>query len=225
MLYTLLFERTNLPFSYKLIEFLTFTFAVMFALTIHEFSHSFVAYKLGDNTPKKLGRLTLNPMAHFDPLGLISFLFLGFGWAKPVPINPFNFKKIKRDTFLVSIAGIVANLIFAFIFYPIALLLLIKTNSSSNFLNIFTSLFSYLYEINLIFMVFNLLPIYPLDGFNAISSHLKYTNPFVQFMLRYGTFILIFVIIIFNYTNIFEHLVYYIGYPISKFWNLIIFGV
>lgn len=224
MLYSLLFERSSLPFSYKLIEFLTFTVAVIFALTIHEFSHSFVANKLGDDTPKKIGRLTLNPMAHFDTLGLISFLFLGFGWAKPVPINPFNFKKIKRDTFFVSIAGIVANLIFAFIFYPIALL--IVTNAgSSNFLRVLVSLFSYLYEINLVFMVFNLLPIYPLDGFNAISSYLKYTNPFVQFMLRYGTFLLIFVIVIFNYTNIFNMLVYYVGYPISKFWNLIILGV
>ena len=73
-------------------------------------------------------------------------------------------------------------------------------------------------------MVFNLLPIYPLDGFNAVASHLKYTNPFVQFMLRYGMFILIIVIVIFHYTNIFELMVNYIGYPINRFWNLIILG-
>ena len=116
MLYTILFERSSLSFGFKLMIFLAFTLAVIFSLTIHEFSHSFVAYKLGDDTPKKMGRLTFNPMAHFDALGLFSFMFLGFGWAKPVPINPFNFKKIKRDTFLVSISGIVANLIFAFSF-------------------------------------------------------------------------------------------------------------
>ena len=223
MLYSLLFERNNLPFTNKLIIFLTFTFAVVFSLTIHEYAHSLMAYKLGDDTPKKLGRLTVNPMAHFDTFGLISFLFLGFGWAKPVPINPFNFKNVKRDTFLVSIAGILANLICAFAFYPIALVL-VYFAGNSNFVQVMSTLFIYLYQINLVFMVFNLLPIYPLDGFNAVASHLKYTNPFVQFMLKYGMFILIIVIVIFHYTNIFELMVNYIGYPINRFWNLIILG-
>lgn len=224
MLYSLLFERSSDSFGTKLVIFLTFTFAVIFALTIHEFAHGLMAYKLGDDTPKKLGRLTLNPMAHFDTLGLVSFLFLGFGWAKPVPVNPFNFKKIKRDMFFVSIAGILVNFICAFIFYPFALLCATHLTGGTDFITILFYLFLYLYQINLIFMVFNLLPIYPLDGFNAIASHLKYTNPFVQFMLRYGMFILIFVIVIFHYTNIFEWLVTYIGYPINRFWNLIILG-
>ena len=212
-----------MPFETKVIIFLTFTFAVVIALTAHEFAHSFTAYKLGDPTPKVAGRLTINPMAHFDKIGLFCFLFLGFGWAKPVPINAFNFKKIKRDTLLVSLSGITANLILAFIAYPL-FLLCCKIQSTSIFAQILIYFTLYLFQTNLVLMVFNLLPIHPLDGFNAIASQLKYTNPFVTFMYKYGRIILIAALIIFAYTNIFDTLVYYISYPISKFWNMIFFG-
>ena len=107
MLFDLLFTLNSLPFIYKLIIFITFSLAVIIALTSHEFAHAFMAYKLGDKTPKVEGRLTLNPMAHFDIKGLICFLFLGFGWAKPVPVNPNNFKERKKGLFLVSISGVV----------------------------------------------------------------------------------------------------------------------
>ena len=222
MLYSLLFELNSLPFVYKLIIFLTYTISVIIALTSHEFAHAFVANKLGDKTPKNAGRLTLNPMAHFDTAGLLCFLFLGFGWAKPVPINTFNFKKIKRDTFLVSIAGVVVNLIFAFIFCPLSLLTL-GIALESTFGYILYCLCSYMYQINIVLMVFNLLPIYPLDGFNAIASQLSYTNKFVNFMQKYGSIILLVALIVFNYTNIFTELVYYISYPINKFWTMILF--
>lgn len=222
MLYSLLFELNSLAFSTKVVIFLTFTFAVILALTIHEFSHAFVANKLGDPTAKLAGRLTLNPMAHFDMTGLICFLLLGFGWAKPVPINSFNFKKIKRDNLLVSLAGIGANFILAFIFCAFYYLTTL-IQSTSIFVFALQCLCLYIYQTNLVFMVFNLLPIYPLDGFNAIASQLKYTNKFVLFMQKYGSIILILTIILFSYTNLFDLLVYYIGYPISKFWNLIFF--
>ena len=224
MLLSLLFNQNYLPFQTKVIIFITFSFAVIFALAIHEFAHAFTAYKLGDPTPKIAGRLTVNPMAHFDKLGLICFLFLGFGWAKPVPINAFNFKKIKRDTLLVSLSGVVANFVICFVAYPL-FLLSCKIQSSIILVDILIYFTLYLFQTNLILMVFNLLPIYPLDGFNAIASHLKYTNPFVNFMYKYGRIILIIALVIFAYTNIFETLVYYIGYPISKFWNLIFFGI
>lgn len=220
MLFSLLFNQSYLPFQTKVIIFLTFTFAVLIALTIHEFFHAFTAYKLGDPTPKVAGRLTINPMAHFDKIGLISFLFLGFGWAKPVPINTFNFKNIKRDTLLVSLSGILSNLVLAFIAYPL-FLLSCKIQSTSIFAQILVYFTLYLFQTNLVLLVFNILPIYPLDGFNAIASQLKYTNPFVNFMYKYGRIILIVALVLFAYTNIFETLVYYIGYPISKFWNLI----
>ncbi len=218
MLFSLIFDN-SLSFGYKILIFFTFSFAVVFALTIHEFAHAFMANKLGDNTAKVYGRLSLNPMVHFDILGLICFLVFGFGWAKPVPINTYNFSNIKRDTFLVSIAGIVTNLIVAFIFYPLAMLLM-SVIGQSIFLEILFYLCLYMYEANLILMVFNLLPIYPLDGFNAIASQLSYTNPFVTFMQKYGSLLLIILVIIFSRTGLFNTLVYYIGYPISAFWGL-----
>ena len=224
MLQSLIFSSIYIPFYLKLIIFLTFFVSVVFALTIHEFAHAFTAYKLGDLTPKQFGRLTLNPMAHFDTLGLVCFLFLGFGWAKPVPINPFNFKNFKRDTFLVSMSGILVNFISAFVFFPLSLLIGM-VNSSSVFIVILDYLFLYCYEINLIFMIFNILPIYPLDGFNAIASQLRYNNPFVNFMHRYGLIVLLCVIFVFSFTNLFDLLVYYIGYPIKKFWYLIFYGI
>ena len=198
---------------------MTYTFAVIFAITVHEFAHSFVAYKLGDKTPKIQGRLTLNPLSHFDYIGLFCFILLGFGWAKPVPINTYNFKNIKKDTFFVSISGVVTNLIFAFLFYPIFLLFESISHLSVVWL-IFTYLCLYLHQANLVFAVFNLLPIYPLDGFNALATQLKYNNPYVNFMRRYGALVLLFVILLFSQTGIFGSLVYYVGYPISWFWGL-----
>jgi Zn-dependent protease len=220
MLFNLIFEESSLPFYLKVIEFLTYTVAVIFALTAHEFAHSFVAFKLGDNTPKLHGRLTMNPVAHFDYMGLICFLIFGFGWAKPVPINTFNFKNIRRDTFLVSIAGIFANFIIAFLSYPIVMLFL-KFYSTSVIWQIFFYIFLFSYQTNLVFMVFNLLPIYPLDGFNAIATQLKYNNPYVNFMQKYGWLVLIGVIILFSQTNVFDLLVSYVGFPITWFWGLI----
>ena len=221
MLYNLLFVYNSLPFVTKLIYFLTFSLACIIALTMHEFAHAFVANKLGDNTARLAGRMSINPMVHFDPVGLLMFLFLGFGWAKPVPINPYNFSNIKRDTFLVSIAGVLCNLIIAFLFCPFWMLLA-KVATGNLFLEILFYLCYYIYQVNLVFMIFNLLPIYPLDGFNAIASQLKYTNPFIEFMHRYGWLVLILIIFIFNAFNIFSLLYTYIGYPIQWLWGLLI---
>lgn len=218
MLLNLLFGN-SMPFYTKLIIFFTFLVAVVFALTAHEFSHAFVAYKLGDRTPKQAGRLSFNPMVHFDALGLMMFVLVGFGYAKPVPINPYNFRNIKRDTFLVSIAGVVVNFLLAFLFYPLVLLML-KFYSDSIIWQIFFYLFTYIFQVNLVFMVFNILPIYPLDGFNAIASQLRYDNKFVQFMHRYGHLILLSVIILFSTTGVYNFLVNIIGYPITAFWGL-----
>ncbi len=223
MLYYILFTNMYPTFESRVIAFFTFCIAAIFALTVHEFAHSFTAHKLGDPTPKMNGRLMLNPLAHFDYIGLFCFIMFGFGWAKPVPINPFNFKKIKRDTFLVSISGILVNLILAFIFYPLVLLCSMSFwgfGFWGTIQEILASLFSFCFQANLVFMVFNLLPIYPLDGYNAIEAFLPYENKFSAFMHKYGSLILLFVIIIFNRTNIFDYLVSYVGYPIMAFWGL-----
>ena len=210
-----------MPFTSKVIVFLTFSVAVIIALSMHEYAHAFTAVKCGDPTPKLAGRLTLNPLVHFDVAGLLCFLFLGFGWAKPVPINPFNFKNVKKDSFLVSISGVLANLILAFISYPIAILFM-RVVDTSIVWEICFYLFLYIFQTNLVFLVFNLIPVYPLDGFNAIASLTKYNNKFVNFMRRYGSIILLILIIVFHVTDLFNTIVSYVGYPILWFWSLIL---
>lgn len=221
MLFDLLFRYTSMPFTSKVIVFLTFSVAVIIALSMHEYAHAFTAVKCGDPTPKLAGRLTLNPLVHFDVAGLLCFLFLGFGWAKPVPINPFNFKNVKKDSFLVSISGVLANLILAFISYPIAILFM-RVVDTSIVWEICFYLFLYIFQTNLVFLVFNLIPVYPLDGFNAIASLTKYNNKFVDFMRRYGSIILLILIIVFHVTDLFNIIVSYVGYPILWFWSLIL---
>ena len=221
MLFDLLFRYTSMPFTSKVIIFLTFSVAVIIALSMHEYAHAFTAVKCGDPTPKLAGRLTLNPLVHFDVAGLLCFLFLGFGWAKPVPINPFNFKNVKKDSFLVSISGVLANLILAFISYPIAILFM-RVVDTSIVWEICFYLFLYIFQTNLVFLVFNLIPVYPLDGFNAIASLTKYNNKFVDFMRRYGGVILLILIVVFHITDLFNIIVSYVGYPILWFWSLIL---
>ena len=91
--------------------------AVVVVISLHEFAHAYVAYKCGDPTAKWAGRMTLNPVKHFDLLGMLAFALLGFGWAKPVPVNPANFKNYKRGSFLTSAAGVAVNYVMAFLFY------------------------------------------------------------------------------------------------------------
>jgi len=135
--------------------------AVLIALTFHEYAHAYVAYKLGDPTAKLMGRLTLNPLKHIDLLGLIAFIIFKFGWAKPVPINPSNFKNPVRDSALVAIAGPLMNIIIAFVSYALYKYLSVSP-AISEFLrwNVW---------INLILAVFNLIPLPPLDGWRVAS--------------------------------------------------------
>lgn len=133
------------------------------AIIFHELAHGYIAYVLGDNTAKDAGRLTLNPISHIDPIGFISMLVFKFGWAKPVPINPLNFKNRKRDTLLVSMAGPVSNFIIAIIISIILKLNIIKNNL------IFEMLLITLWY-NIMLGLFNLLPFPPLDGSKIIAS-------------------------------------------------------
>lgn len=107
-----------MPSINDILAFVGSVFAILIVLPMHEFAHAFAAVKCGDETPRVYGRYTLNPFKHFDLFGLISLLIVHFGWAKPVPINPVNFKHYRRDYFWVSVAGVLANLIGSFLFYP-----------------------------------------------------------------------------------------------------------
>ena len=166
---------------------------LVFSLSIHEVMHGFVAYKLGDDTAKLQGRLTLNPLAHLDPIGTLMMLIAGIGWAKPVPVNYSRLTRYKNryvSIRLVSIAGVMSNLALAVISYFLSALIFvigIKTvsssfmpslNSFSSFpealLSVFYYLFSFFYSVNLMLMAFNLLPIPPLDWYHFIDTFLPY---------------------------------------------------
>ena len=194
MIYALMNNQLD---SVTMLAFIVgYVLAVMLAIVFHEFSHAFVAYKFGDPTPKFTGRLSLNPTKHFDALGFISFLVVGFGWAKPVLTNPLNYRSFKKGQRWVALSGIITNLVFAVLFSLLSYILSPVLLASSNGFLLFIYFFiNYFCSINLALAIFNLLPIYPLDGYNFLRTFLRPENSFVQVMERYGSFILFIVIL------------------------------
>ena len=155
----------HLAYPLRLIPYVAIT--LIFAFTFHEFAHAYVAYKFGDNTAKKQGRLTLNPLQHLDPIGTILIFLAGFGWARPVPVNRFYFKKPRLAGTLVSVAGPLSNLILASLGFIVGYgLMRIGVASSAHFdefLMIFINL-------NIVLFIFNLIPLPPLDGYRIIED-------------------------------------------------------
>lgn len=165
---------------------------IIIAMVIHEYAHARVAVALGDYTPRMMGRLTLSPMAHLDPIGLLMLLVAHFGWAKPVQINPNNFENPRRDDILVSAAGPAANLITAFITLLVIVFLMKLNFPMSDGMHYVLQL---IMIININFAIFNMLPIPPLDGSHILKQLLPYelARQFEEFE-RYSMIFLIIIL-------------------------------
>ncbi len=172
------FDMLNL-----IIKLFSRLFVVFCTMPIHEYAHALIATKLGDETPRLSGRLTLNPMAHISPMGAIMIFLFGFGYAKPVSVNPRNFKDPKKGMALTAIAGPVSNLIMGFIFIAIATVYLNLFYASSVIAQAIYYFLFFAGSINVNLAVFNLLPIPPLDGSRILQLLIpaKYYYKFLQY--------------------------------------------
>ena len=176
---------------------------VIIGLTVHEFSHAFVADKLGDGTARAQGRLTLNPFYHIDPIGMIFILFAGFGWAKPVQFDMRNLKSPKRDRILIALAGPLSNLILGIVFlFIIKLFFSFLYFLPEALYIILVRLLLYISVINLGLFIFNMLPIPPLDGSHVFLSGLNLSSGVERKITQYGTLTLFAAIIIENIIDI-----------------------
>ena len=197
---------------------------IIIGLSLHEFAHAYSAYKLGDYTPKVQGRVTLNPIAHMDPIGLLCIVFIGFGWGRPVMVNPSNFGMRKRDEIIVSLAGVATNFALA-IFLTIVYTFLIRFGV----IWLFTApagimmmrILIFAIRINLVLMVFNLIPVPPLDGFNVLAEvlRIKYTETYYK-LYQNGMWILM-ALILFGVVRMIINLV--VNPLSSLLWNIAYF--
>ena len=167
---------------------------LIFSLCFHEFSHGYIAYKLGDHTAARNGRLTLNPLAHLDPIGSLMILFVGFGWAKPVPVNPINFSNPRLDMMKVAFAGPASNLLLAFTGGLMMRLVNIVGLLQSE---MFIQTLYFFILINISLAVFNMIPVAPLDGSQIFGNMISKNNPELAWKLQmYGPKILMGIILI-----------------------------
>lgn len=165
--------------------------AVFIAFSFHEFAHAFVAYRLGDSSQRISGRLTLSPLAHIDWIGLLMIVVFGFGWAKPVRVNPNGFKNRRLGMVLVALAGPLMNFILAFLFCGIYYVCFF--NGVTN-VPIMTIIY-YVYSLNAALMVFNLLPLPPLDGYRIIDALIRIKPRWLYMFERYSVYILMLLLI------------------------------
>lgn len=209
MLFNIL-ASTSMSFTQKLLMILITLFCVLLSLTVHEVGHGFAAYLMGDRTAKYSGRLSMNPLRHFDPIGGLCLFLFGFGWAKPVPVNPYNFNNQKAGMVLTSLAGPLTNFIMAFIAQVIVTLLQ-SIGIGNDVLYVIYMICYYLIIINLGLGLFNLIPVPPLDGSKILSAVLP-TDLYFKYM-QYERFGFIVLILLINFG------------PFNRILNLLMNGV
>ncbi len=193
----------DLGFGMALLCIIAYLISMIVAIIGHELSHGYVALWNGDKTAKFMGRLSLNPVKHFDIIGFAMMLLVGFGWAKPVPIDPRNFKNYKKGMVFTALAGVTFNLIMAILgtlCLAILMKIVITVGSISRGVAYLVYFLSYLFQLTIAFnvalMVFNLLPIYPLDGFRVIETLTKPNNKYVNFMYKHGSKVMLALLLI-----------------------------
>ena len=192
----------------------------MFALSFHEFAHAWMAAKCGDNTAARMGRLTLNPLAHLDMMGSIMILFVGFGWAKPVPVDGRNLRNPRIDMMKVAAAGPASNLLLAMV----AGMLLRLLNGTGLLTDSIFILLLYFTRINIALAVFNMIPVAPLDGSQIFSGYLMKTNPQLAWKIQsYGPQVL-FGLILFGMVTGFS-IIWIVMEPFVNFFMLIFAGM
>ena len=190
MLILLLSRELNLATA---IIYILSALAVIFLTSpIHEFAHGFIADRLGDPTARYQGRLTLNPFAHIDYMGALGILLVGFGGARPVPVNPYNFRNPKRDMAFVAVAGPLSNIVAAFVCMVLANLVLVTTRTLA-FYYVF-SFFYFIAQINVRLAVFNLIPVPPLDASRILAQFLP--NRIYYKLMQYERYIYFILIIL-----------------------------
>ncbi len=192
--------------------------ALFIAIPFHEFAHAFVAKTQGDYTAVAYKRCTPRAFVHFDFAGFFMMLLFGFGWAKPVPVNKNNFKNGRKSQFLVSFAGILMNLILGVIFLFIYMLIFKIDNMfylNSYYGYMLEMFLVYSFSLNFGLAIFNLLPIYPFDGYNIIDSMCRYDNAYLKFAKRYSSIIFL-VLILFGIYDLFY------GYVINNLYAVLI---
>ena len=188
-----------------LIAFLYTLPALVLSLSIHEYAHAWVAYKLGDISQKIRGRLTLNPLAHIDPIGFIAIVLVGVGWGKPVTVDDRNFKDSRKGMMLTSLAGPASNLLLAILVTIILKLLMVfgvmNTIINSNTGNIILNMLLYVIQFNIVFGIFNLIPLPPLDGSKVLAYFLPQKARGFMYTLERYSFIIIMIIYFTNLTS------------------------
>jgi Zn-dependent protease len=199
---------------------------ILLALTFHEYAHAYVANRFGDDTAKQNGRLSLNPLRHLDPLGTIMIFLVHFGWAKPVPVNPYRLKNPKKDMLWISAAGPLSNMALALASGILLRIFIatVETPDQTSFMTLFTYVIFMSLQINLALAIFNILPIAPLDGSKILSGLLPDSfGSMFHIMERYGPFILLGLIIFGRLTGV--SILGGLIWPFVKFFSSVFGGV
>lgn len=200
----------------RLIGYLYMVPVILLSLSFHEFSHAYVSYRLGDPTAKNMGRLTLNPFKHLDPIGTLMMFVARVGWAKPVPINPVYYRDRKKGTMLVSLAGPLSNIMLAFLAaFPLVYIGLKYSFRPSGFSMVLFEFSMLFFAVNINLAVFNMIPIPPLDGSKVLSGVLPQRTYFK--LMQYENIIgIIFLVIVFMFPGILTSVIGFVASPIQN---------